>query len=639
MATTEGERAGSPSHYFLPLVLFFNSEGMAMNQSRRILLLLVLGLLVAGGETYAFGLLFGRTIGNKYDFHPLVTKTCNATILIHDELVLTYINQRFFNNSNTSIEALYVVPLPPGAFITRFAYWINGQKFSLPPDPQRSGQQVYDKNISWAFDSAVSVELGETTFKLSIPSVEPQAEIRFEFNYSQLLSESLGSVRYSFPLKALRLGYLPIERVSVAIDIITDRAFASLSLIDHGNTAVKAIIQNDSSHYHLALGGENYFPDNDIAISFSRRDDTLDCHAITFVPRVDDSLGSDGYYGLWVTAPEDFPSTTRRVFRSIVFAAEISRNMKGERLAGLKNSLGIFLDELQPEDRFNIVAFNSGVSTYAPDLVDATPQEIASARTFVAKLSPNGGEASLDAALARSLAMSYKDFTEKITLVMTSSPPYGGETYGSLIIDSAVGRNRSHVHIYTFGVGDLTDAPFLEDLAAYNSGFLTRIPSGESISEGVRTFFEGLDKRYHGGAWVDVIGLNGFDLFPSRFPYVRPGKQLVQFGRYSPPGGERQVRLTAEAPAPPFEAIGSAFFNDTPTINRELARFWAKEKIDLLLAEIDRYGEHPEILDALIRLGMRYNILTRYTTVRDDPAIPSGVDDRGVALPIQMMLR
>ena len=56
-------------------------------------------------------------------------KSINASIDIQEQIAVTHVDQIFHNELNTSVEAIYIFPLPENAVLTELIYWVNGQKF------------------------------------------------------------------------------------------------------------------------------------------------------------------------------------------------------------------------------------------------------------------------------------------------------------------------------------------------------------------------------------------------------------------------------------------------------------------------------------------------------------------------------
>jgi hypothetical protein len=47
--------------------------------------------------------------------------------------------------------------------------------------------------------------------------------------------------------------------------------------------------------------------------------------------------------------------------------------------------------------------------------------------------------------------------------------------------------------------------------------------------------------------------------------------------------------------------------------NEYVSRYWAAQKIQTLLRDIERFGEKPELVDAVVMLSITYSVLSPYT--------------------------
>src|SRR5690606_12818727 len=97
--------------------------------------------------------------------------------------------------------------------------------------------------------------------------------------------------------------------------------------------------------------------------------------------------GEDGYF-LLLIAPTIDVDPDEIVARDIILVLDTSGSMQGQKMDQAREAAHHILDQLNPDDRFNIVAFSSGVRTFAPQLTAAS--ETASAHDFVDRLEATG---------------------------------------------------------------------------------------------------------------------------------------------------------------------------------------------------------------------------------------------------------
>lgn len=591
--------------------------------------------IVCGGAlpARATGALFGRQINSTATYQSLDIRTYDAQVAINNHFAVTRIDQLCFNNLRATVEVTFLFPLPEGAFVTYFAYWFNGKKYVASIKERQAAQKTYDSLVSRMIDPALLVDLGNNTFKLNIAPVHARSELRFEMTYVELIPQLNGISEFRFILNTTGLSPVPLQRVSVAVDATSQRPFEYFTIVDMGNTPATTVAQVDSNHYRALFGDEDYAPNRDIVIRYRVNHRPFDATVISYRPQEGDSLGPDGYYGLWITMPDSGYGTLRSG-RSIIFTGDVSSSMLGERMAGLKQALGSFLDALIPDDRFNIVTFSTGVTTFRPDLVYATESEIDAARLYVAQLGASG-LTNIDSALRRALGATFSDSTSNnILIFMTDGEPTWGETDPGAIIDSATARNGNRARILPFGIGTELNRELLDELAARNGGFATYVSTGAGFAESIQRFFQ----RAVLSPWTNVsynfVGMASYDRLPNPPSAVEAGRQIVDFGRYVA-GGEYPIRASAMAEGSVRTLERLCYFQEAAGGPREIAILWAREKINELLRQISVYGERKELVDGVIFLSIRFGILTPYTALYADPNGASAVprtDERLVAL-------
>lgn len=586
-------------------------------------------LLLLSGNALATGALFSRPRWSQQEYDKMWIKSMDISIDINQQIAVTHVDQTFYNELNTSVEAIYIFPLPENAMITELVYWVNDVRYVAEIREHQDAVNAYNKRLQQWLDPALLEYLGNNLFRLSIAPINPLSNVRTEITYVEPLSYDLGVVEYQFQLNTLQLSSKPLETVSLMLDAKSNTPYKSFSSPSHQNSTATRIEELSENHYKLVYGDENFYPNKDLIVRFETARDDVDFQVLTYTPAEEDSFGTDNFYTMWITPPDEI-TQEEIIPKNIVFTADVSSSMEGERLAQLKETLDSFLDLLQPHDQFNIVTFGTFVETFKPDLVSASESNIASAHTFVHNLFALG-LTNIDEALLTSLGHSYQDTTSNNMIFLTDGKPTWGETDVNKILENTGQANQSDVRIFSFGIGSEINRSFLTSLSTGNHGYAKFIASDDSIALVVQDHFKRISKPILRDIRVKMDGLDAWDTYPKVLGDLYWGSQLVQLGLYRN-SGPINVSLKGYYRSDSVTYSKTINFPDTVGGHRFVPRLWAKAKINNLLQMIETYGETDELVNQVIDLSLRFQVLTKYTAFYIDPdeQEATAIDDKTV---------
>ena len=112
-------------------------------------------------------------------------------------------------------------------------------------------------------------------------------------------------------------------------------------------------------------------------------------------------------------------------------------------------------------------------------------------------------------------------------------------------------------------------------------------------------------------------GMEVYDVYPNPIPDMFLGGQVVVTGRYKK-GGSTAITLTGMINGQPHKSTypDIKFFEnaDDAAAYSYVPRLWAQRKVDALLRQLSTNGPDQKIVDQIRELGMKYNIITPYTS-------------------------
>jgi Ca-activated chloride channel family protein len=591
----------------------------------------VLLIFMIGRETFGIGVLFCRPRFSDQQYQKMWIKTVSTTVDIQDQIAVTHVNQIFYNELTTSVETVYIFPLPENAVITELVYWFNGQRYVAQIRERQEAVNDYNKKVRQWLDPALLEYLGNNLFRLSIVPVNALSEVRTEITYIEPLKYDLGKVGYTFLLNALDLSPKALQTVSVEVNATAQRPFKNFQSPSHQNSTATNIEMINEKHYRLFFGDENFYPDRDLRITFETFREDVDMRILTYTPSPADSFGTDSFYAIWITPP-DSVSDQDIIPKDIVFTVDVSSSMEGERIFQVKEALYDFVNLLQPYDRFNIITFGTFVQSFRDDLVPATTQNLEDADDFIFQLYALG-MTNIDGALTASLQQSYGDSTSNNLIFLTDGEPTWGETDTEKIMTACAANNIRQVRLFSFGVGEDINEAFLQRLSRENHGYAQFIASDDSIALVVNYHFTRISKPVMTDIHLDLGGLQSWDIYPKVQDDLFWGTQVMRLGLYRG-GGTFPVTLGGNMRKDSVSFTNNIYFADTTGGHRFVPRLWAKAKIDYIMEQISIYGESQELIDQIIDLSLRFQILTPYTAFYSDPTEdPSRIDKDNKTVP------
>lgn len=577
-------------------------------------LLTLLLVAAASVQAFAVGALFVRPLRSTQTYQAIAISKYDVNVKIHDHVATTYVDQVFRNELNQEVEATLIFPLPEGAVITELYYWFNGVRYKGSVREKKEAQAAYDAKIRRTLDPALLQEIGDNVFKLQIAPIFGISDVRVEITYTEILPFALGTSTYRHLLKTTGLSPKPLQRMSLTIDASTQSTWSKIESPSYINTPAHNIQMLSDKEARITLGDETFVPTKNYSLELTPKRNGTEMGTLTYVPVPADSFGTRPFFFTWVIPPD---TGNVEIPRAVSFVADVSSSMTPRRMDQLREAMMSFIDQLKPQDRFNIFTFSTNVSPFRDDLVPADADNIAQARVFVQQMRALG-LTNINEALRRSIQQSYRAEEARAVVFITDGQPSFGEQNESKILDSLQRWNTANVPVNPITIGEETSITLMRNIAKQSGGFLTEITNDDSIAVIIRDHLRRISMPNMTSLALNYGGLQTSDVEPYELPNVNVGGRVYQAGRYEQ-GGTYPVTLSGIVLGTGFTLTKDVTFGDPATSNKAVARLWARERVNALLAEIAKYGEKKELVDAVISLSIQFGILTKYTALYADP--------------------
>ncbi len=596
-----------------------------------LLLIVLAGLVLLSPQTCdATGKLFARF--PNWDGSPvfdLQLKKFTADVQIQDQLAVVHIDETFFNDNPQVMEGIYFLELPQGSKLTDMALWINGERVEQEIKRREDAVREFEEIVRRSVDPLLAEEIADNVFRLRLFPLPPNDVRRIEITYMQPLPHIADNSQFLFPLILEDYDAAPVDSAAIHIDIKTQTAIESVSTglqVPAGKTTINRITD---THYEVEFLELGTIFDYDFSLNTALANQPV-FTALSFMPA---TVLDDGFLLFWVRPP-DFFYPEEGESRDMVFCIDISASMIGAKLSQVKQALEETLDRLTVNDRFNIIAFNSGVESFSTTLLPANPLNLDAARLYVRTLSATG-LTNLNGALLSALGMFGAWGNVAQILLIGDGEPTSGVTDKNAILANVQGANNADAQIFPVAIGEDVDRDLFEALAAQNDGVAFAVEEIENIVARFRTIYEQVVSATLTGVEVGFGELLAYDLQPAVLGNLAKGAQLRLAGRFVQPG-TGTVSLRADNGTALVDTSAAIDLTQAPQ-TEFVSRFWAAQKIAALQQEIEAFGENDELIDAIVLLSINYSVLSKYTAfLVVEPGtgdILSSVDEADGALP------
>ncbi len=524
----------------------------------------------------------------------------HVTIKIEEQVAVTTVDQVFRNDHPFPAEGTYIFPLPRGAVVEKFTMWVDDQPIEgeiLDADEARA---IYENYVRRQRDPALLEYVGRDAIKASIFPIPPHDERRIQLTYTQILPLEEGLLTYRYPLDTERFSAQPLEQVSVTVDIKTHNEIRTVYSPSHQDD----IVINYISPHEATVSYEQsrVLPDRDFELYIGQSNTLVGAHLLTYSPP-----NEDGFFLLFLS-PDMETDTPHILPKDIFLVLDTSGSMEGEKLSQAKEALHYVLRHLNTEDRFNIIAFNSGVRTYAQNLRPS--HEVLEASDWIETLEALGGT---NIYLALSEALQQPP-TERTTIIifLTDGLPTEGIVEEETLLSTLQKEAPGSARIFPFGVGYDVNTLLLDQMAENHKGRPAYVTPEERIDEVVSAFYARIQSPVLTDIALTFKDVEVYDIFPDPLPDLYAGTQLIVTGRYV---DERSslIQLTGNTAGQAQTYTYEGNFT-ADSVNTFIPRLWAARKIGALLTQIRLHGENKEWIDAVVTLSQRYGIITPYTS-------------------------
>lgn len=589
----------------------------------------------------------------------------DVRIGVSGPLAHAVVRQTFRNPADDWFEGIYVFPLPDQAAVSAFRIRVGERVIEGEVKERGQAQAIYQQAKANGQRAALLDQQRPNLFTTRVANIGPRQEVVVEIEYRESLrfeqvpgNGVAGRYSLRFPM-VVGPRYIPGGPVADeergeaggGTDQVPDAGLITPPvLVSRDGQAVPGlnpvtiqvtldagvpVAAVDSPYHRIVVDApsasrrgvrlnEGSTPANrDFVLNWTLAGDKAPRSVLFLEP------GKDRDHALLMLMPPAPFDGAPRLPREVVFVIDTSGSMSGESIQQARDALALALRRLQPEDRFNLIEFNSTAHALFDGAMPADEVHLARAARWVQRLKADGGT---EMAAALKLALDGGRHPGRVRqVVFLTDGAVGNEAALFELIAQRLGDSR----LFTVGIGSAPNGHFMTRAAEVGRGSFTYIGKVEEVAERMGALFSKLESPVVTDIQVAWPAGAEAEAWPRPIPDLYLGEPVVVAAALAK-GTTGEVVVSGHAGAIAWKSSLSLVQANPGT---GVGSLWARRKIAALMASRQLGVGEEEVRRQVIPLAIDYRLASQYTSfvaVDRTPVRPLEVELKRGQLPTQL---
>ena len=597
--------------------------------------------------------------GGEYIRSPVLST--EVKFRVSGTVARAVVSQQFRNDSPDWVEGIYVFPLPENAAVDRLQMHVGDRLIEGRIRERAQARAEYEAARERGSLASLIEQERPNIFTSSVANLGPGQTLTVEIEYQQTLHYLDGSVSLRFPT-VVAPRYIPGTPQSEGKPSGHGWAPDTDKVKDASRITPSVLAENEpmrnpvTIHVELDAG----FPVNEVRsryhpVKVQKRDDNRYEVSLAVGPFPADrdfelvwnplpgaqprgamfleSAAGESHLLLTLFPPFGVKADDKRLPREVIYVIDTSGSMEGTSIMQAKSALRLALGQLAPEDRFNVIQFNSATELLFPSSREASVKNVVAARRYVDRLQATGGTEMVPAMQAALDSPAKEGYLRQVIFMTDGS--VGNEDQLFKLIQRKLGRSR----LFTVGIGSAPNGHFMAKAAQLGRGSFTYIGDVDEVGEKMAALFGKLEHPVLSDIVVDWPADLNAQSSPEKMPDLYLGEPIVLSALVQGPlKGKVVVRGQAGG-----ESWTAEFDLSTAHDGKGMGVIWARRKVEALMDSIHEGADRGEVRQQVVEIALKYHLVTRYTSLvavdvtpvrpeaegYDAEAVPTNLPDGG----------
>jgi Ca-activated chloride channel homolog len=573
------------------------------------------------------------------------------------------INQTYKNTSNDWVEAIYLLPLPENAAIDTLRIKTKGSVIEGVIKEKQKAQKIYQKAKQEGRKTALVNSERPNLFTTKVANIAPNSEVNIEVSYLQsvyfdnhIFSLSLPNThtpRYiprQYTADELELenkhviatsGWTSTKNISPAQIYqlpnshnisITATIHSGISLSFISSSSHKITWNRQNENYQIKLQKGTALMNRDFVLSwqansqatpvaavFSERVSQRDLEKVSEKGSENNSLTAEStnYLNIMVMPPQSI-SADEVLAKEMIFVIDKSGSMQGQSMRQAKASLNKALELLTPQDKFNIIEFDSTTSALFIHSKKANSKHIGIAKQFVQYIDASGGTEIMSALeLALSSISTNPSDTYLKQIIFITDGSIGNEQEILQMIQSQLGDTR----LFTIAIGSAPNTFFMRKTAQLGRGTFTHIANMQDIEKNISQLFKKLKNPVLKDIAIHWGNGNKVEFYPNPIPDLYLGEPVLIHAKvdstdnYTDNYTEKNANtIIVKGTLKNKPWSRTITYKQSNKVNG-ISKIWARNKIEHIMDKSVLGLSENKIKEQVLPLALRFGLVSKYTSL------------------------
>ena len=562
---------------------------------------------------------FVKSEGSQTEQLPL--KATSAEVNIAGVIADVTVKQLYVNSGKNVIEAIYIFPASTRAAVYSMKMRVGDRLITAKIQEKQKARQDYEQAKSEGKNASLLEQQRPNVFQMNVANIMPGDSVSIEMCYTELLIPEQGvyelvyptvvGPRYSNQPEATasaddkwvsnpytHAGEKPAYTFNIGVNLSAGMPIKDIRCPSHEMT----INYESPANASLKLKNTEVFEGNrDVLVQYRLADNKIESGLLLYKG---ENEGENFF--LAMVQPPPKPTVDQIPPREYVFIMDVSGSMEGYPIETSKTLLKNLIKNIRPTDKFNVLLFAGCASTFMPQSVYATNENLQKALKMIDEQQGSGGTELLTA-LKKALAIEKQHGFSRTFVIATDGYVDVEKESFQLIRD-----NLNKANFFAFGIGSSVNRFLMEGIANAGMGESLVVTNPEECDAKADQFRSYIQSPVLTDIKVNYNGFKVYDLEPSNVPDVLAERPVIIFGKWngSPTG---TISITGKTGKEDFNYTFDVSKAEVKESNRAIKYLWARQKIRML-DDFNNAGNDPKLTEQITGLGLKYNLLTNYTS-------------------------